>query len=273
MCVECENAHAERIFFSLACGESVLQSALIFSEEVRCCKWKLSIGFIYPLFFFPSHLLLSLPLFFFSVQSVLPPPIFPPSAVFVPLYLHLFPSLPLFRSFIFFCLFCVSFPFCRCPTLTLSLPPHTLSLSLPVSICFSLSLLCLVFFCPLQPAPARQTGQYICIAEHGSPSPPLCPAKNAGDLFASPPSSPPRSPSSFRELPSTGCSRIIESSMDRMGNIDSLHCSILSLLSTTPPLPSLPPHLFLHPSLLPSLRLSLSFCLPASRSFSCDHKL
>lgn len=154
MCVECENAHAERIFFSLACGESVLQSALIFSEEVRCCKWKLSIGFIYPLFFFPSHLLLSLPLFFFSVQSVLPPPIFPPSAVFVPLYLHLFPSLPLFRSFIFFCLFCVSFPFCRCPTLTLSLSPLTLSLS--PSLCRSVSpslscVLCFFVLCSRRP--------------------------------------------------------------------------------------------------------------------------
>lgn len=266
MCVECENAHAERIFFSLACGESVLQSALIFSEEVRCCKWKLSIGFIYPLFFFPSHLLLSLPLFFFSVQSVPPPSYFSTFCCLcpsLPSSLSLPPFVPFFHFFLsFLCLISILSLSHSHP---LSLPPHTLSLSLPVSICFSLSLLCLVFFCPLQPAPARQTGQYICIAEHGSPSPPLCPAKNAGDLFASPPSSPPRSPSSFRELPSTGCSRIIESSMDRMGNIDSLHCSILSLLSTTPPLPSLPPHLFLHPSLLPSLppavTLVLSPCL------------
>lgn len=140
MCVECENAHAERIFFSLACGESVLQSALIFSEEVRCCKWKLSIGFIYPLFFFPSHLLLSLPLFFFSVQSVPPPSYFSafcclcpslPSSISLP------PFVPFFHFFLsFLCLISIlslshSHPLSP-PSHSLSLPP-CVDLFLPLS--------------------------------------------------------------------------------------------------------------------------------------------
>lgn len=142
MCVECENAHAERIFFSLACGESVLQSALIFSEEVRCCKWKLSIGFIYPLFFFPSHLLLSLPLFFFSVQSVPPPLLF--FRLLLSLSLFTFISFPpsLCSVLSFFSVFSVSHFHSVAVPLSPSLSPPSHSLSLPP---------CVDLFLPLSP--------------------------------------------------------------------------------------------------------------------------
>lgn len=261
----CENAHAEWIFSLWPVG-LWLQSALIFLEEVRCWKRKASIWFIYPVFFLSPHLVIfSLHFVFRLFKASFP---FSPSVVFVSLVtssLSQFPScLPAFVQFFHFLSFCVSFPFCSCFSLYLFLPP-----------------LCLVFLSPVADA-ARQTGQLHCNAEFAITP---CTAsryrwnrRHLPDRSPShwcflhclllPSSLPSSSP---QEPPLTGCSRIIESSIDRMGNIDSLLFSILLLLSTTPlpsPLSSL---VFASFSLFFSLRLLLSFCLPASCSF-CDHK-
>lgn len=207
------SCRVDLFFFPLACGDSGYSQHRFFSEEVSCCKWKLSIGFIYPLFLFSAHLLL----FLSPVSSVISSK---RHYVFFPFCCPcFFPSIPLFCSLIFF--LSLSFPFCCCP----SPPPSLVYLSSAVGT-------------------TRQTGQYICIATQSSAS--HCTARSYqwNRSALSPPSlsivsSTSSLSSSSQELPSTACSRIIESSIDRMGNIDSLHCSILFLLSTTPPPPFL----------------------------------
>lgn len=120
-----------------------LQSASIFSKEVSCCKWKLSIGSIYPLFLFSPHLLLffifSLLFLLSSVQSV---------HVFFPFCCLSFPSSVSLCPFVLFSHF-LSFPLSLISILSLS-PPHTHTLSL--------SLLSLVFPSSAL-GTARQTGQ------------------------------------------------------------------------------------------------------------------
>lgn len=102
-----------------------LQSALIFSEEVSCCKWKVSIGFIYPIFFsFFLHISC-----YFSLRFCL---VFNPST---------FSLVPLF------CL-CLSFPSSLCSFLSFSFflsHFYSAAVSLSLSCSRFLPLLHLVF--------------------------------------------------------------------------------------------------------------------------------
>lgn len=69
---ECESAHAEWVFPPCGLWGLSLQSALIFSEEASSSKWKVSIEFVYLLFFsvlsFSSSLSLPVPSLFISIH-------------------------------------------------------------------------------------------------------------------------------------------------------------------------------------------------------------
>lgn len=138
-------------FFSLACGESVLQSALIFSEEVRCCKWKLSIGFIYPLFFLPPLFtsLIIFPSLLLLRSKRHPPLLFFRLLLSLSLFTFIFSLPPFVPFFHFFPVFSVS----HFHSVAVPLSP---SLSLSPSLCRSISpslscVLCFFVLCSRRP--------------------------------------------------------------------------------------------------------------------------
>ena len=142
MCGKCENAHAGWIFSLWPVGTlatvciDFLRGSQLLKQEGFC------LIYLPPFFFLSSHLVIHIFLLSFvfcSLKASIP---FSPSVVFVSLSLHLFfaPSLCSVLSFSF----CVSFPFCRCFSLSLSLShslSHSLSPSLSLSraLCFSSS--------------------------------------------------------------------------------------------------------------------------------------
>lgn len=129
-------------FLSLACGDSGY-SQHRFSQRKSAAVSGSFLLDLFTLFSFSLHIscyFLFFPsCFFCHLFSLFTS--FSPSAV--SLFLHLFPSVPLFCSLIFFLSPSLSFPFCHCPPHT-----HTLSLSL-LSLVFPSSAL----------GTARQTGQ------------------------------------------------------------------------------------------------------------------
>lgn len=232
MCGKCENAHAERIFFLWPVG-TLATVCFDFLRGSQLLKVEGFYWIYFLIFFLHSICYFSLCLYFHSKQPSIRPLL---------LSFSLFPSLHHFPS-LSSVLFLLVSHFHSVPVF-----PFTI-------FCFSLP--CISCFHPLQLTPLdKQDSKFAlqhCVHHHilhcnryqwnrrhlHNYSPSywcfLC------RLFL--PSSPPSS--SPQELPLTGCSRIIESSIDRMGYIDSLHCSILFLLSTAPPPPHPPPtHLF-----------------------------
>ena len=228
---------------SVPCGPGGLwpQSALISSEEVSCCKWKVPVEFIHPFpfpfsFFSCHHLLLFFP-FCFDFPSF-------KSSVPFPAVCRLYLSL----SFIWSLLP----PFlCSPPSLSLSFCLISI-LSLFPSICFLRSP-SVVFS---SSAAARQTNRTVNlhrntrVRHHRSTSRWRLLLRRLW-LPAS----------SLQEPLSTGCTRIIESSIDCMGNIDSRLFSILTCDCTSSPV-----FTSLSLSLYTSVTLSLRL-LPASCSF------
>lgn len=129
------SCRVDLFFFSLACGDSGYSPHWFFSEEVSCCKWKLSIGFIYPLFLFSAHLLL----FLSPVSSVISSK-------------HHYVFFP-------FCCPCLSsplslplYPFVLFSPFLSLFPSHLHSVATPPTPSLT-PLSCLLCICPLQSAP------------------------------------------------------------------------------------------------------------------------